>query len=152
VRVSKGFEQLHHNHEPAIMFLHLMNRADVRVVQRRGGPCFTLKAAERARPLPSPDSFLPAPLTPAGNDLALQRLVAGACPIQKAVAVFRRMLQYRLQQVIDLFPSIRVHWPSRPSIQHQARELYYSLPYSALACWKIGMPGSASFQRVRKSR
>jgi hypothetical protein len=28
---------------------------------------------------------------------------------------------------------------------------YFSFAYSALACFKTGMSGSASFQRVRKS-
>jgi hypothetical protein len=35
--------------------------------------------------------------------------------------------------------------------QLQKRQHYFSLSYSAWACFRMGMSGSASFQRVRKS-
>src|SRR5580700_11222360 len=41
------FQQLHDDHRLAIMFLHFINRADVRVVQGGSGPRLSLEAAER---------------------------------------------------------------------------------------------------------
>ena len=40
-------EMLHHNEVPAILLPDLVNRADVRVIQRRRGACFPLKSLQR---------------------------------------------------------------------------------------------------------
>jgi hypothetical protein len=41
------FEMLHHDEEPAVLLPDLMNRADVRVIQRRRGACLSLKSLQR---------------------------------------------------------------------------------------------------------
>ena len=56
-----------------------------------------------------------------GPDFALQGLVARACMAQKRLALFGRTVQHRLQYVINLFPSFRVHLRSRRSARGRAR-------------------------------
>src|SRR5438445_176732 len=41
-----SFQQFHDNEGPTVTLIHLMNRADVRVVQRRRGTCFSLKSLQ----------------------------------------------------------------------------------------------------------
>ena len=43
------FEMFHHDEEPAILLPDLVNRADVRVIQRRRGACLPLKSLQRIR-------------------------------------------------------------------------------------------------------
>jgi hypothetical protein len=44
-----------------------------------------------------------------GADLALQRHIAGAAPLQRRFALVRRKVQGRLQQALDDLPAVRVH-------------------------------------------
>ncbi len=48
-----------------------------------------------------------------GPDLALQCRVAVACVAQKCLALFTRTIQHRLQDLLNLFPSLGVHGMSR---------------------------------------
>ena len=60
-----------------------------------------------------------------------------------------------LSQNEDALQEIRCFWLRRRMVRHQrasTRSRYYcSFAYSALASFKMGMSGSASFQRAKKS-
>jgi hypothetical protein len=92
----------------------------------------------------SPGSFPPAAAKPAGNGLPARAAGHPRGALQKCVALVGRTLQRRLEQVFDLFPSVGVH---QCPLLSDTR----SLAYSALASLRIGMSGSASFQRSRKA-
>jgi hypothetical protein len=58
--------------------------------------------------------------------------------------------QHFADSVTEGLPGMRRKF-ALPSLVEASELAYFSLAYSALACSRAGMPGSASFQRVRKS-
>jgi hypothetical protein len=48
-RERPSLQELHHDERVAILLADLMNRADVRMVQRGGGACFGLESFQRLR-------------------------------------------------------------------------------------------------------
>jgi hypothetical protein len=135
----RAVQKLHNNERLPFVFPNFMDGADIGMVEGRGGACFTAEAFERLRIL---SDVLGQKLQ---CDKSAKLSVLGFIDHAHATtqflddAVVRDGLAEHLQECYGVRIGMSMH------------ALHCSFAYSALASFRMGMSGSASFQRAKKS-